>query len=90
MTTTSWWLRCGDLMTNDCARSPAASLGGQVEMWWRSLGEYVPMGFLSSEGVMAYDVVVVGGGSVGCVVASRLSSDGRLRVLLLEASWLLT
>lgn len=34
---------------------------------------------------MAYDVVVVGGGSAGCVVASRLSSAGWLQVLLLEA-----
>lgn len=32
-----------------------------------------------------WDYVVVGGGSAGCVLASRLSADGTTRVLLLEA-----
>jgi choline dehydrogenase len=33
----------------------------------------------------AFDYVIVGGGTAGCVLANRLSADGRARVLMLEA-----
>ncbi len=32
-----------------------------------------------------FDYVIVGAGTAGCVVANRLSADGRSSVLLLEA-----
>ena len=40
---------------------------------------------LARHTVTAFDYVVVGGGTAGCVVAARLAESGRHRVLLLEA-----
>jgi len=40
---------------------------------------------MAADRAAQWDVVIVGGGSAGCVLANRLSADTARRVLVLEA-----
>ena len=56
--------------TNTCRQEPCCSDAGS---------RFVPVT------PPAFDYVIVGGGTAGCVLANRLSADGQSRVLMLEA-----
>jgi choline dehydrogenase-like flavoprotein len=46
---------------------------------------YLPPEFIFHMQISKYDVIIVGGGTSGCVLANRLSEDPNISVLVLEA-----